>query len=100
VSRRLFDPRQTLYAPHLLDVEVQGKVGEVGESRSAALAVDLRAGRTLGPMMPSTTPSPERSTRRCSPAISVPVPQAIGRGSSWCGARVDLAGRERTLSTQ
>jgi len=23
-----------------------------------------------------------------------------GGGSSWCGARVDLAGRERTLSTQ
>jgi len=47
VERRLFDSRQTLHVPHLLDVEVAQVVrryaatGEVGEERGRAALADL-----------------------------------------------------------
>jgi predicted nucleic acid-binding protein len=47
VERRLFDPRQTLHAPHLLDIEVAQVVrryaaaGEIDPERGRAALVDL-----------------------------------------------------------
>ena len=47
VERRLFDPRQTLHAPHLLDVEVAQVVrryaakGEIDSERGRAALADL-----------------------------------------------------------
>lgn len=47
VERRLFDPRETLHAPHLLDVEVAQVVrryaanGEIDNERGRAALVDL-----------------------------------------------------------
>src|SRR5579872_2672740 len=47
VEKRLFDPRQTLHAPHLLDVEVAqvvrrySAVGEIDGDRGRAALIDL-----------------------------------------------------------
>ena len=47
VERRLFDPRQTLHAPHLLDIEVAQVVrryaakGEIDDERGRAALADL-----------------------------------------------------------
>ena len=47
VERRLFDPRQTLHAPHLLDVEVAQVIrryaakGEIDSERGRAALADL-----------------------------------------------------------
>lgn len=47
VERRLFDPRQTLHAPHLLDVEIAQAVrryaaaGEIDRDRGRAALADL-----------------------------------------------------------
>jgi predicted nucleic acid-binding protein len=77
----LFDPRQTLHAPHLLDVEVAGVIrrysanGEIDHERGRAALTDL-ADLPL--------PLPNRSTLCCSRATGVsPRRPAIMRGSSW-----------------
>jgi predicted nucleic acid-binding protein len=47
VERRLFDPRETLHAPHLLDVEIAQVIrryaaaGEIDSERGRELLVDL-----------------------------------------------------------
>jgi hypothetical protein len=112
IERRLFEPSQTLHAPHLLDVEVAQVVrryaanGEFHAERGRMALDDLadlplrliltisfcRASGTCGtisrPTMPSMSPLPRCSTLRSSPATNaLPRRPAIIRGSSWCESR-------------
>ena len=103
VEKWLFDPEQTLHAPHLLDVEVAQVIrryaarGEIDDDRGrAALAVPCtgirmtsfcRVSGTCGTisrlMMPFASLLLKRSTLRCSRAtVILPQQLVIVRGSN------------------
>ena len=107
IEARLFDPRETLHAPHLIDVEVAqvlrryASAGEISAERGRQALDDLtafrirairtnsccRASGSCAATSPPTTrfmsPLPRRWTRRSSRATAgFPGPQATGPGSS------------------
>jgi hypothetical protein len=103
VERWLFRPRQTLHAPHLIDVEVAQVIrryaanGEIDSRRGHTALVDLadlplrrypHDCETISrPMTPSISPLPRRSMLRCSRAIGVSqLRPVITHESSWCNS--------------
>src|SRR5215467_2556303 len=107
VERRLFKSPQTIHAPHLIDVELAQVIrryaatreldAERGRARFPTLPTFRSAGiRTIGfccvsgncgtmlrPVMPYTSPSRKRLTRRCLPATGAsPLRLVIMRESN------------------
>lgn len=107
-ERRLFDPRQTLHTPHVLNGEVASMLrryaanGDIDGKRGSAALADLavfplhrypmmcccrvygNCGTILPPMTPYTLLSPKRSERRSSRATGVSqMPRDIAQRSSW-----------------
>ena len=112
VENRLFDARESLHAPHLIDIEVTqvlrryAAAGEIAADRGREALDDLAAlalrryphefllarvwelRRNLTAYDAAMSRSPRRWTRRSSPATAVSPPQqGIGRGSRLYAAR-------------